>query len=260
MASVQKQQRALMKQKAAKQKKILIGLAPVFLLVMVFMGPGLLKSFTGGGKHEPPPVIPADTSGGEATPAPAPGTGAAPSTAAPAAGTATTAAPTATTLDDTDDLSAAGPGQLVSFDRFVGRDPFRQGIESKPADAGGVPGGAPGGTPKPPKGGGSTGGSTGGTTGGSTGGTTGGSSGDAYTKATIEVNGVSEVVAEDGTFPESDPIFKLVKVTKGGIELGLVSGEFNAGDQTIEVKKGKTVTLVSQPDGLRYVIKLVSVG
>jgi len=195
-------------------------------------------------------VIPADTSGGPATPPPSAATGGAPSTAAPAAGTATTAAPTSTTLDDTDDVSSAGPGQLVSFDRFVGRDPFRQGIVVKPADAG--TGGATGGTPKPP-----TGGPTGGSTGG---GGTGGSSGDSYTKATIEVNGVSEEVTEGGTFPESDPIFKLVKVTKGGIELGLVSGEFNAGDQTIAVKKGKTVTLVSQPDGLRYVIKLVSVG
>jgi hypothetical protein len=250
MASAAKQQAALKKQKAKKQKKILIGLAPVFLLVMVFMGPGLLSSVTGGKKAAPPPVIPADTTGGPATPTPAPGTGAAPSTAAPAAGTATTAAPTSTTLDDTDDLSSVGPGQLVSFDRFVGRDPFRQGIAAKPPDAG--TGGATGGTPKPP-----TGGSTGGSTGG---GTTGGSSGDAYTKATIEVNGVSEVITEDGTFPESDPIFKLVKVTKGGIELGLVSGQFNAGDQTIAVKKGKTVTLVSQPDGLRYVIKLVAVG
>ena len=251
MASPAKAQRALKRQKAAKQKKILIGLVPLFLLIMVFMGPGLLKQVTGGGKKEPTPVIPPDTSGGPATPAPAPGAapGAAPSTAAPA-GTATVAAPTATSLDDTDDVSSADPGQLVSFDRFVGRDPFRQGIVVKPADAG--TGGATGGTPKPP-----TGGSTGGSTGG---GGTGGSSGDSYTKATIEVNGVSEEVTEGGTFPESDPIFKLVKVTKGGIELGLVSGEFNAGDQTIAVKKGKTVTLVSQPDGLRYVIKLVSVG
>jgi hypothetical protein len=256
MASAAKQHAVMKKQKAAKQKKILIGLAPLFLLVMVFMGPGLLKSFTGGGEKTAPPVVKPDLDGdgnpdSGPAPAPQPGTGAAPSTAAPAPGeTTAAAAPTATKLEDTDDLSSVGPGQLVSFDRFVGRDPFRQGIEAKPPDAG--TGGATGGTAKPP-----TGGSTGGSTGG---GTTGGSSGDAYTKAKLEVNGVSEVVAEDGTFPESDPIFKLVKVTKGGIELGLVSGEFNAGDQTIAVKKGKTVTLVSQPDGLRYVIKLISVG
>ena len=253
MASAAKAHAAMKKQKAAKQKKILIGLAPVFLLVMVFMGPGLLKSFTGGGKAEPTPVIPADTTGGSATPAPAPSAaaGGAPSTAAPA-GTATTAAPTATSLEDTDDVSTAGPGQLVSFDRFVGRDPFRQGIQSKP-DAP-APGAGSGSTPTgtPPAGGGGSGG------GGSTGG--GGTSVDAYTKATLDVNGVSEVVDEEGTFPESDPIFTLVKVSKGKIELGLVSGEFNAGDATITVKVGKTVTLVSQPDGLRYVIKLVSVG
>jgi hypothetical protein len=254
MASQAKQQAALKKAKAAKQKKILIGLAPVFLLVMVFMGPGLLKQVTGGSKPAPPPVIPPDTGDGTAAPAPAPGTGPAPSTATPAPGTATTAAPTATNLDDTDDLSSAGPGQLVSFDRFVGRDPFQQGIKVKPADTGGA-GGATGGTSKPPTSGGTSGGGS--TGGGSSG---GGSTGDAYTKATIEVNGVSEEIAEDGTFPQSDPIFRLVKVTKGGIQLGLVSGEFNAGDQTIAVKKGKTVTLVSQPDGLRYVIKLVSVG
>lgn len=254
MASQAKAQAALKKQKAAKQRKILIGLAPVFLLVMVFMGPGLLKSFTGGGKSEPTPVIPADTSGGSATPAPAPSaaTGAAPSTAA-VPGAPTVAAPTADSLEDTDDVPDAGPGQLVSFDRFVGRDPFRQGIESKPdAPA------AAGTTTKPPGTKPSAGGGGGG--GGSTGGGTTGSSGDLYTKAAIDVNGVGEEVSEDGTFPASDPIFKLVKVLKGKIELGLVSGEFNAGDSTIDVKVGKTVTLVSQPDGVRYVIKLISVA
>jgi len=261
MASLQKQQAALKKAKAKKQKKILFALAPVLLLILVFMGPGLLKNFTGGGKKTAPPVVAPDLDGdGHPDPAgstPPPTSGAAPTTAAPAAGatgTTTPVAPTATTLDDTDGVSDAGPGQLVSFDRFIGRDPFQQGIEAKPPDAGGVPGGAPGGAPKPPKsGGGSTGGSTGG-------GTTGGSGGDAYTSAKLEVNGVEQTVAEDGTFPEDDPIFKLVAVKKGSIEIGLVAGEFNASDQTISVKVGKSVTLVSQPDGLRYVIKLVSVS
>jgi hypothetical protein len=42
------------------------------------------------------------------------------------------------------------------------------------------------------------------------------------------------------------------------VKIGLVSGEFSKGD-TVTVKVGKSVTLVSQPDGLRYVVKLVTV-
>ena len=44
------------------------------------------------------------------------------------------------------------------------------------------------------------------------------------------------------------------------MKIGLVSGSFSNGQETVKVKVGKTVTLVSQPDGVRYVIKLVSVS
>jgi hypothetical protein len=103
------------KQKDAKQKKLLIVLVPVFLALVVWQGPKMLKAF----------------SGPEAAPPPAPATTTAPTdpTAAPPP-TGTTETPPATELSDTDIPPAAATDRLVSFSRFQGRDPF------------GLPGGA----------------------------------------------------------------------------------------------------------------------
>jgi hypothetical protein len=245
---------ALRKQKDARQKKILIGLAPLLLLLLVWQGPGMLKAFTGGDKAPPPVVQPEGTPPpeGSTDPTAAPP----PSTAAPAGTTITTGTPTvepgSAELPESDEQIEAGTSQLVAFDRFVGKDPFKQLVEDKTDDgSAGAP--APTGD-KPPASGGSGGG------GGSTGGGGGGGDDDSGAPGTarLVVNGVAEDVATSGTFPESDPIFRLVSVAGSSVKIGLVSGQFSKGE-TVTVKVGKSVTLVSQPDGLRYVIKLVSV-
>ena len=74
------------------------------------------------------------------------------------------------------------------------------------------------------------------------------------------MNGISESVTPGGTFPTSDPIFQLVSIAPSSVKIGLVSGDFSNGAKTITVKLGKSVTLVSQPDGFRYTIKLVQLG
>jgi hypothetical protein len=249
MSRASKAEDALRKQKDARQKKILIGLAPLLLLMLVWQGPGMLKAFTGGDKAPPPVVQP------EGTPPPAgtadPTAGPPPSTAAP--GTDTTAAPTvepgSASLPESDEQVEATSSQLISFDRFVGKDPFKQLVDDK-ADDGSTGAPAPTSGDKPP------------TTGGSGGGGTTGGGGDddsgAPTTARLKVNGVEQDVSKGGTFPESDPIFRLVSVGSSSVKIGLVSGEFSKGD-TVTVKVGKSVTLVSQPDGLRYVVKLVTV-
>jgi hypothetical protein len=256
MNRAEKREQAHRAAKDKKQKKILIGIAPLLLLLLAWQGPGMLKAFTGGDKGPVPVVQP---EGGAVT-TPAPGTdptaAPAPSTAAPGDAPATAVV---TTLPSTDGTAEAGEGQLVAFDRFVGKDPFRQLVEDKEDTGGGGGGGT---TPPPgtgfepnPSAGGNGGGGNGGGGGGNGGGTPA-----TLTSATLKVNGNQEQVSVKGTFPSYDPIFRLKKVTRTGIELVLVTGAFTEGQDAIPVKVGKSVTLVSQPDGQRFVIKLVSVS
>jgi hypothetical protein len=124
-----------------------------------------------------------------------------------------------TSLPDTDVVPKPLDGQLVAFNRFHGRDPF----------------------------------ATSGSSGGS------GGSSAAATGATVEVNGTSESIPLGGSFPSSDPTFKLVTVVGQSAEIGLVSGTFSDGAETISINVGETLVLVAD-DGARYAIKLVSVA
>jgi hypothetical protein len=90
--------------KEAKQKKMLIALAPLLLGLLAWQGPGTFKALTGGSAPPPAAAAPPLT--------PAPTTGA----------TATTASPTG--LSDTDPPPATAIDRLVYFSRFTGRDPF----------------------------------------------------------------------------------------------------------------------------------------
>lgn len=97
------------KAKEAKQKKMLIALAPLLLGLLAWQGPGTFKALTGGSQPPPaavsaPPLTPATTTGA----------------------TETTSSPTG--LSDTDPPPAAGVDRLVNFSRFTGRDPFLKTI------------------------------------------------------------------------------------------------------------------------------------
>lgn len=254
MARKNKAADAMKRQKEARQKKILIGLAPLLLLLLVWQGPGTLSAMTGG-SAEPPPVVAPEGSDGGTTPSGDldPATGAAPTTAGGAMPTATDPAAAPASLPNTTDLVTPGPGQLVAFDRFLGKDPFRQQVTPtvetpSGADGGGDPGGAP--TEPPPGGGAPTPTPT----------PTPPPPSATFEAAVLEVNGVQQTVVKRGTFPSSDPIFRLFSIKRGSIEFGLVSGQFTEGEERIVVKAGKSVTLVSQPDGQRFVIRLIAVG
>ena len=191
---------ALRAQKDAKQKKLLIILIVPFIALLAWQGPKTFKALQGG---SPPP----------------------PTSAVPA--TPTTSVPTATpllpgsgsdqggVLPDSDPQPDRLDGQLLSFSRFSGRDPF---------------------APVGPS-----------------------SSGQSAAGATIEVNGTSEDVRVNDSFPASDPTFKLVSVTETAAVIGLVSGSFSNGDDTITINVGETLVLQAN-DGVRYAIKLVSVA
>jgi hypothetical protein len=85
------------------------------------------------------------------------------------------------------------------------------------------------------------------------------SSGQSAAGATVEVNGTSEDVRVNDSFPASDPTFKLVSVTETAAVIGLVSGSFSNGDDTITINVGETLVLAAD-DGTRYAIKIVSVA
>jgi hypothetical protein len=216
MAS-KKVQAALLKQKEAKQKKVLFLLVPVFLALIAWQGPKTFKALTGG-NTPPPPTTAAAT-----TPA-APTPGSAPST--PGAGGG---APRERVGTDTN--PSALDGQLTNFSVFPGRDPFSGGATAAGA-----------------------------ATGGGTSTTGGGTTTATPTSARFEINGSTQDVAVADTFPEDDPVFKLVSVTANSVLIGLTSGKnFTNGDASEEIKVGETLT-VTGDDGSTFSIKLLSTG
>ncbi|HXV56264.1 MAG TPA: hypothetical protein VD704_00215 [Gaiellaceae bacterium] len=147
-----------------------------------------------------------------------------PRTAAPAAPAGTTpAAPVATPaaggLTDSEPLPTARSDQLLSFSRFTARNPFV------------VPGGATRAVP---------------------------TTDQLVNTAQIEVNGQPEEVAYGATFPTGDPVFRLANVTESGVEVGLASGSFDDGSETVAIAVGEQVQLVGD-DGTTYTVRVVSV-
>ena len=154
---------------------------------------------------------------------------AAPATTAPTtttAGTpvpgATAPAPSAGGLADSEPLPAAGSDQLLSFSRFTARNPFipPAGTVLEPSDSG---------------------------------------ENAAASAAVIEVNGVSETVTVNGTFPAAEPIFQLVSLGATAAVVGLTSGAFEGGEANVEIAVGEQVELVAD-DGATYTVTVVSVS
>ena len=78
------------------------------------------------------------------------------------------------------------------------------------------------------------------------------------TTARLEVNGAAEDVSIGDSFPESDPVFKLVSVTDTSAMVALSSGaKFTSGNESEEIKVGETLTVVGD-DGSTFSIKLIS--
>jgi hypothetical protein len=200
----------LQKQKEAKQKKLLLVLAPVFIGLLAWQGPKTLHAFTGGAEAAPAPTPPAVTT---ATP---------PTGTTPSAGTTTEAGG----LPDTDAPLAPLDGQLVSFSRFEGVDPFRP-KGSNPGTQVDTPANPPA----------------------------------AQQGALLEVNGQSENISLGGRFPASDPVFILKVIGDQKIDIGLVSGaSFSDGKAVQSINVGETLTVVADPDGTTYAIKLISIA
>ena len=80
----------------------------------------------------------------------------------------------------------------------------------------------------------------------------------ATTAVSISVNGRVQVVRVGKLFPSSNPLFRLVGITRGGARIGIASGSYSSGAQTVSLVPGRTMTLVDTADGVRYRIRLLS--
>jgi hypothetical protein len=247
-------------QRDARAKKLLLILVPVLIALGAWQGPKTLKQLRGeAAQPEASKAQLADVSGGE-TPA-APNDGSTPTPPVTASGdenAPSTEVPIANeqALPDTDQPPAAGEGQLITFSRFEARDPFAQLVDDVDTSQSGESAGTP-----------ASGGSTPSSTGTPAGEPTtvpsysGGTSSPPTSVAgevKISVNGTVNVLVVGDTFPQNDPAFSVVAINGDSVEIGLVSGSFSTGQQTVTLKIGEPVTLISQPDGARFTLKLIS--
>lgn len=221
------------KAKAKRQKIILAVLGVVFLAVLAWQVPSVLKMM-----NKKPPT--ATTTPPPAAVAPVPGT--------PVPGTPVSATPTPSAgLIDSDPAAQAAGGQLVTFDRFSSKDPFQQqavlpaSSSSSPTEAtveSPTSTNAPTSSTKPPP----------------------PPPAPAPTTAQITVNGSTETVSKGGTFPQSDPVFVLLSVSRTTAKIAISGGSLDSGGATVTLKKGKKLTLENTVDSARYVLLLVSTG
>lgn len=226
------------KAKAKRQKIMAAGGAVLLLGLLAIQVPRTMKMLNAK-PAEPALAAPAaaPAPGTDPSVLPTPGTAAAPTS--PVAGGGL--------LVDTDTPPAPEAGQLVSFGRFASKDPFVEQISD--------------GGPSSSSGGGGEGGegAEGGIVGGSEG-SEGSGSAVAAGSAIIAVNGVEETVAVKKEFPESEPVFVLVSVTKTEAKVAIAGGAFASGAPTVTLRLGKPLTLVNTADGVRYELKLVKTG
>ena len=225
-----------------------------------------------------PTGLPAGVEAAPAAGVPAPTT-TPPTAGAPTATGEPAATPTGTTsqpavLANSDVPVTAGQGQLLSFEHFESKDPFKQQAEvtadpdtdvettTKPEEEvtpGEDPKGPLGSADNPPL-------STGGGIGGSgTSGGSGSSSAAAPTPAaatTISVNGVVETIVEAQPFPADQPTFEVVSIAKDGksVQIGVAGGTLAGGGATVKLTLGKLLTLQNTADGSVYKLKLLTVA
>jgi hypothetical protein len=232
--------RALDPKAKAKRQKIVAAVGGVILVaLLIWRVPPMIALM-----NKKPPT----SSATPAAAAPAPGTPALPVAGAPA---------DSGELIDSDRAPVAGPGQLVSFGRFLSKDPFVQQVGKRCADSAGVtitcqPRSVSSSKPKrpvdepelevevpitkPPR------------------------TSSAREGARISVNGATDGVPVGATFPASDPVFRLVSVSRATAKVGIDDGSYASGATTITLRRGETVTLVNTADGTRYRVVLVASG
>lgn len=235
-----------------KRQKIIAAVGGVILLgILAIQGPKTWALLHAKAPEEPVPA---------ATPAaPAPGSSV-PLAPPTTAGAAPTASGSGSGLVDSDPVPLPTQNQLLSFNRFVTKDPFIAQISpesapsAQPAASPAAPQPSPAASPFVPA---PAGPST--AKGGTTAAPAPRGNQPAPTAATISVNGVAESVSTGKDFPASEPVFRLVSLTRKTAKISIAGGSFASGNPTITLELGKTLTLMNTADGTRYEIRLVSV-
>lgn len=236
------------KDKAAKQKKIAIGLVCLLAVAMAYAVHTMSGLSGGSSSSKPQAVDPAtaiSTTSVATTAAPGSPVPAAPSLAGnPIAADPAAAADGVTAVGSTQLLAAVSPpadaGQLESFSRFESKDPFA-GAGSAPASGGSGSGGSPPVVPPAPP-------------------------APPPSSAVISVNGLPELVSTSGNFPVSNPtptsngLFELKSLTARTATISVVGGSYASGSQTLTLTVNKPVTLVNTADGTRYTLVLYPKG
>jgi hypothetical protein len=158
-----------------------------------------------------------------------------------------TAAPVA--LVDTDRPLAPAPGQLSSFTKFAGKDPFVQQVSFSDSASPGSNGSA--GTSEAKKNDANA---------NSKGFTVGGSPTASVT--VISVNGARQALVPGAAFPSADPVFVLVseQLRTKSVIVGIAGGAYASGSKTTKLVIGKPLVLVNTTTGARYKLVLVAVG
>jgi hypothetical protein len=270
----------------AKRQKIIAGVGGVILVaVLAFQVPKTLKMMNGSQNAQ-------TTTSTSTTPTPTtPGAPLAP----PSLGGSAPSAAASTGASSSDLPQTAAPpataGQLVSFNHFATKDPFAQQIDAAcltaPADSSGSAASSSGaassgssGSASCPSGGSSSasapkastsvtkvpavsspatsGGAVVGSAGSTTGVTPAPVSRSPRTTATISVNGTTELVKVSASFPQLQPIFRLVSLTATSAKISVVNGSLEGNSATVTLTKGKTLTLMNTADGTRYALRLLA--
>jgi hypothetical protein len=73
----------------------------------------------------------------------------------------------------------------------------------------------------------------------------------------ISVNGRPESVRIGASFPSSNPVFRIVSVSRAGVRIGIANGSYSSGAQTVSLALNRTVTLVDQTNGAHYKLRLL---
>jgi hypothetical protein len=219
--------------KDRRAKKLLIGGSVVLVAVLAFEVPKMLHH--GGASSTPPP---ATTTTGAATAA----------TTAPGVAAAAVVVPTTASLKlpNSDTQPRRSVALLYSFSHFTGKDPFAQQLSTAaPTGASGTSS-CTGNCQAPASQAAAVTHQQSGRTLAATG------------AARISVNGQVQVVRVGASFPSSNPLFRLMRASHGGVRIGIANGSYSSGAQTVTLTLGRTLTLVDTADGIRYKIRLLA--
>jgi hypothetical protein len=219
--------------KDKRAKRMAIGGAVVLAIVLAWEMPHVL-----GGKKS---ATPATTTSAAASVDSTASAATTPATAGvtPASATPSTASPK---LTNSDLPPRRSKGQLASFSTFASKDPFIQQVQapSGPETTGTSP-------------------STGTTS------STNTRNKPVLTARTlarsgavrISVNGRPESVRIGASFPSSNPVFRLVSLTRGVVKIGIANGSYSSGAQTVALRLNSPLTLVDSTNGVRYRLQLL---